>query len=49
LKELVEEAGLSDQLNLSIVQTAYANGSSTNYIENVMVRKKLIIMKTLRR
>jgi len=37
LKELVQNAHLSDQIRLSIVQTAYANGSSTNFIENVMV------------
>jgi phosphoacetylglucosamine mutase len=30
LKDLVQETGLS--LNLGLVQTAYANGSSTNYI-----------------
>ena len=37
LKELVQSAHLSDQIRLSIVQTAYANGSSTNFIQNVMV------------
>jgi len=34
LKELVQNAQLS--LNLGIVQTAYANGSSTNFIEKVL-------------
>ena len=38
LKELVQNANLSEQIRLSIVQTAYANGSSTHFIENVMVR-----------
>ena len=37
LKELVQNANLSEQIHLSIVQTAYANGSSTNFIENFMV------------
>jgi hypothetical protein len=37
LKELVQNANLSEQIRLSIVQTAYANGSSTNFIENFMV------------
>jgi phosphoacetylglucosamine mutase len=36
LKELVEKANLSDRIRLSIVQTAYANGSSTDFIQNVM-------------
>ncbi|XP_066601785.1 phosphoacetylglucosamine mutase [Prorops nasuta] len=34
LKELLEESNLS--LKLGIVQTAYANGASTNYILNVL-------------
>ena len=37
LKELLVDAELSDQLSLSIVQTAYANGSSTSYIKDTMV------------
>ncbi|CAF0741480.1 unnamed protein product [Brachionus calyciflorus] len=36
LRELLVGAELSDKINLCIVQTAYANGSSTNFIENVM-------------
>ena len=36
LRELVANADLSSQISLSIVQTAYANGSSTDYIENTM-------------
>jgi phosphoacetylglucosamine mutase len=36
LKELLECAELENQLSLCIVQTAYANGSSTNFIENHM-------------
>ena len=43
LKELVQNAHLSEQRRLSIVQTAYANGSSTNFIENVMVCKYFLI------
>lgn len=34
-KELLQESRLSFQLGL--VQTAYANGGSTNYISNVLV------------
>ncbi|XP_053744018.1 phosphoacetylglucosamine mutase isoform X2 [Synchiropus splendidus] len=34
LKELLIQAGL--ELNLAVVQTAYANGSSTQYLENTM-------------
>jgi len=32
--ELVKHAGLQDQIKLGLVQTAYANGSSTDYIVN---------------
>ena len=38
LKELLQESGL--QLNLGLVQTAYANGSSTRYINENLVREK---------
>lgn len=31
--ELVEKAGLKDKIKLAVVQTAYANGASTKYIE----------------
>lgn len=34
--ELVKEAGL--ELNVGVVQTAYANGASTEYLSNVLVR-----------
>ncbi|PWA27890.1 hypothetical protein CCH79_00000078, partial [Gambusia affinis] len=34
LKELLNEAGLG--LKIAVVQTAYANGSSTHYLENTM-------------
>ncbi|GAA6067687.1 phosphoacetylglucosamine mutase-like, partial [Tachysurus ichikawai] len=34
LKELLTQAGLN--LQVAVVQTAYANGSSTQYLENVM-------------
>jgi len=30
--------GLGEPINLGVVQTAYANGSSTNYITHVLVR-----------
>lgn len=35
--ELLKDANLKDKIKLCIVQTAYANGSSTHFIENVMV------------
>ena len=31
--ELVQKSGLSERIKLAVVQTAYANGSSTKYIE----------------
>ncbi|KAG1677775.1 Phosphoacetylglucosamine mutase [Nymphon striatum] len=34
LQEVIKKSGL--QLNLGLVQTAYANGSSTNYISNTL-------------
>jgi len=34
LQQLLAEAGLSDQIQPGLVQTAYANGSSTAYITN---------------
>jgi len=34
LQELLQEAGLKDKIRLGLVQTAYANGSSTDYIVN---------------
>lgn len=36
LKRLLEATGLQDQLSVCVVQTAYANGSSTNYLENTL-------------
>lgn len=36
LKELLEETGL-DGISLGLVQTAYANGASTEYINNKLV------------
>jgi phosphoacetylglucosamine mutase len=30
--DLIQSAGLSDELRIGVVQTAYANGASTNYI-----------------
>ncbi|KAK0631942.1 hypothetical protein B0T14DRAFT_468319 [Immersiella caudata] len=32
ISELIESAGLRDSLNIGVVQTAYANGGSTNFI-----------------
>lgn len=34
LGELVEKCGLSDKIKLGVVQTAYANGASTKFIED---------------
>lgn len=34
--ELARNAGISDKLKIGVVQTAYANGSSTEYIEKVL-------------
>ena len=39
LGELVKKSGLADKLTLAIVQTAYANGGSTKYIEQVLKLK----------
>jgi phosphoacetylglucosamine mutase len=36
LKQLLREAQLDDQLSVCVVQTAYANGSSTSYLENTL-------------
>ncbi|RMD43184.1 hypothetical protein DV735_g1942, partial [Chaetothyriales sp. CBS 134920] len=36
LADLLQEANLSDKLKLGIVQTAYANGASTNMVEQVL-------------
>lgn len=36
LRELVRNSGLDHELNLCIVQTAYANGSSTSFIQDEM-------------
>ena len=33
--ELVKNAGLEGQINLGVVQTAYANGASTKYLSEV--------------
>lgn len=37
LKEILEETGLNNELSLGLVQTAYANGASTEYINNKLV------------
>ncbi|KAL1958217.1 hypothetical protein VTO42DRAFT_4725 [Malbranchea cinnamomea] len=34
--ELARNAGIADKLKIGVVQTAYANGSSTEYIEKVL-------------
>jgi phosphoacetylglucosamine mutase len=36
LQQLLREADLADQLTVSVVQTAYANGRSTDYLENTL-------------
>lgn len=36
IAELVQEAGI-DSIKVGVVQTAYANGSSTNYLTKVLV------------
>jgi phosphoacetylglucosamine mutase len=33
--ELVRNAGLDNQIKVGVVQTAYANGSSTKYLADV--------------
>lgn len=42
LKELVEQTGLT--IDLGLVQTAYANGASTSYISELLVRWNKITM-----
>lgn len=37
--DLVNKAGLAEKLNLAVVQTAYANGASTKYIEQTLKLK----------
>ena len=34
--DLAKEAGLAQDLNIGVVQTAYANGSSTKYVEKTL-------------
>ena len=34
-QELVKWAGLNDEIQVGVVQTAYANGNSTKYLEEV--------------
>ena len=36
ISEMARIAGIDDQLRIGVVQTAYANGASTEYIEKVM-------------
>ncbi len=38
IQELLSPAGLSEATNLAVVQTAYANGNSTRYLQSVLVR-----------
>lgn len=38
IMELVQDANI-DSIKVGVVQTAYANGSSTNYLTNVLVCK----------
>ena len=37
ISKKLNEANLFDQVKIGVVQTAYANGSSTDYILNTMV------------
>ena len=37
--DLVKKAGLEDQIKIGVVQTAYANGASTKYIEQTLKLK----------
>ena len=39
--ELVKNAGLEGQINLGVVQTAYANGASTKYLSEVSLNMAL--------
>ena len=41
----LKQANLIDHVNIGVIQTAYANGSSTDYIEKTMVRRSSISMK----
>ncbi len=41
----LKEAKLFDDVKIGVVQTAYANGRSTDYIVNTMVRIFKIVMK----
>lgn len=43
LKVLLANAQLEDRVSLCIVQTAYANGSSTSFIENTMVSTEILL------
>ncbi len=38
ISKKLHEAKLLDQVKIGVIQTAYANGSSTDYIVNTMVR-----------
>ena len=45
LKELLADSGIVLEKKCAIVQTAYANGSSTEYITNTLVSELLWIKK----
>ncbi|GAA5898763.1 phosphoacetylglucosamine mutase PCM1 [Sporobolomyces salmoneus] len=36
IMDLVKDAGLREKMKVGVVQTAYANGASTNYLEDVL-------------
>lgn len=40
IRELLEQTGID--LKMGLVQTAYANGASTDYISSKLVSKKLV-------
>ena len=44
--ELVKNAGLERQLNVGVVQTAYANGASTKYLAEVSYRNYIPVTKS---
>lgn len=45
IMELVQDAGI-DTLKVGVVQTAYANGSSTDYLTNVLVSTMVFFIFT---
>jgi phosphoacetylglucosamine mutase len=46
IANLLDEAGI-ESIKVGVVQTAYANGSSTNYLTKVLVCLKKAFLKTV--